>query len=618
MKKCWILLTAVILLGLLSYSALSMSPTYYLRSRLTNLTAELYKEMSDMVEPGADEYFSLALLPLIDVNGEKPELTIYLYQRVSEVISQFPGLRVAGYAETVNIWNELRAQKLSDSERFQALGKKLNVSVLVMTSLVTHSTHYTINGMVINATTGYQHEIDQIILERGLIDAIPKEEITTVAKAAEESLRKGVSKPETANSSGTAKPGGQSETKPSGTTTGTPSNPGTSTNQGSGTKPTQPTSPGTGAGAPTQPTSPGTGSGNPAQPTGSNSSTKPGSTTQPTKPGTAEPPANTQPGDSVNAPIPGEETNVTPESESSTGVKPLEPQRHQLVLKEQSPLLSSIMLGMDMGDLNGDGVDELIYCAGPSIQVRNLNNYYFLWTYDKYQPTTRDYKILAVDLDGDGKDEVASHGSLLKVVNNKLTTQQPRFVARPVALYKHSGVALFDKTSIYVVNFQGLVMKQFVLNAVAKRFVFADLEGDGKDEIIALMDGEADNLKAQIYTTVPQEAKQTLSKPRPIEGTFSGAISVMDLNQNGLPEIYLSRNVFSGTQFLYSKIYVYESSAGQLKLITESPELSYFIVDFAGYPKKMPNRLVVGGMALKSKTQSPAEIKSKILYFALE
>jgi hypothetical protein len=179
-------------------------------------------------------------------------------------------------------------------------------------------------------------------------------------------------------------------------------------------------------------------------------------------------------------------------------------------------------------------------------------------------------------------------------------------------------VAIFDKTSIYVVNFQGLVMKQFVLNAVAKRFVFADLEGDGKDEIIALMDGESENLKAQIYTTHPHEAKQTVSNPQPIEGSFSSAIRVLDLNQNGLPEIYLSRNVFSGTQFLYGKISVYESVAGKLTLIAESPELSYFIVDFAGYPKKTPNRLVVGGMALTSKTQSPTEIKSKILYFALE
>lgn len=613
MKRCCILMMATILVCVFSLSALGMTPDYYLRSRLTNLTAELYKEMSEMIEPGADEYFSLVLLPFIDVNGDAADLAIFLHQRMTEVISQFPGLRVAGYAETVKTWNELHQQKLSDAERFRLLGNRLNVSAVIMTSLVTHSTHYTLNGMVVNAATGYQHEIEQIILERGLIDALPKEQIAAAVKAQAESLKNPDQTAQgskgSAGQSGVADPSGTDQDQ-SGKTQ--PSAPGLS-DQGA-TEAAQPADAGSGALKPDQPSDGAGGQ--------SDAAAKPGDTAQPVKPGT-QPGGGTEAGtprQSGDSALPGpgsSETGTASGGETSAGVKPAE-SSHRLVLKEQSPPLSSIMLAMDMGDFNGDGVDELVYCAGPSIHVRNLTNYYFLWTYDQYQPTTRDYKVLAVDLDGDGKDEIASHGSLLKVVNNKLTAQQPRFVARPVTVYKQSGIALFDKTSIYVVNFQGLVMRQFVVNAAVKRFVFADLEGDGHDEIIALMDGEAENLKAQIYKTLPYEAKQTLSSPKPIEGTFSTAIRVLDLNQNGLPELYLSKNFFSGDRFLYSKIFVYESVSGQLKQVAESSELSYFIVDFAGYPKKVPNRLAVGVMTLQSKTQSPAEIKSRVLYFAFE
>ncbi len=290
-----------------------------------------------------------------------------------------------------------------------------------------------------------------------------------------------------------------------------------------------------------------------------------------------------------------------------------------LNLVDQSPLMNNLLLGFDIGDLDGDEKLEVVYSAGMNIQVRSLESYAVQWIYEDFLPLSNDHKLIAVDLDGDFKDEVIAHGNLLEVVNinpyeDELISIQPRFLSRPVSLHGSRGITLFNKDSIYIVNYQGLVVKTYYLGeGYGKRFIFADLEGDGTEELITTMDGEDEGATIQIF-----EVDETLKDPVTLPDPYGFAMHAMDLNQNKRPEIYLRRNFFDGDKFLYSKIYVLESENDELKLIYESPKLDYFVVDFASYPKKKPNRLVVGGMYLNHKKQSINQIKSKLFFYNLD
>lgn len=285
-----------------------------------------------------------------------------------------------------------------------------------------------------------------------------------------------------------------------------------------------------------------------------------------------------------------------------------------LKLANTSPLFDNLMLGFDLGDLDGDGLEELVYSGGNYLEVRNLSDYTILWTKLDYLPLSDDHKVLTVDIDNDGLAEVISHGNLVELVDDRLVSTNPRFISRPVTLYGEGGVALFNNGIVYVVNYQGFIQKKYPLgDGYGKRFVFVDLNNDGREQLITTIEGTDEGAMIQIF-----DVAEELENLQTLDDRYGFAIQAADFNENGLPEIYLRRNFFFGETFLYSKIYILESQDGLLQLIGESPPLDYFIVDFSLYPKDKPTRLVVGGMYLKDKRQAIREIQSRLFFYRLE
>ncbi|AZR72918.1 hypothetical protein BBF96_05640 [Anoxybacter fermentans] len=554
MKKRWVFLLAIILLILIKFNflALSTSPSQYLRTRFTVLAARLFQEISSEIEPDADYYYTIGLLPMMDVNGEKPNLARYLQELMEEVIGKFPSLRVVSSNEVLETWNELKKENLPEADFFSKIGERLNISGLVLTSLVTHPDYYTINALVVNTLTGITKKVELITIDRETIKALPIEEI----QAIELPSLPNVKEPKNVNSEKLEIKTVEEEQK-----------------QGEFKK-----------------------------------------YIDSEKPDLEE--------------LKSEETKLENEKSGSNqkvfklssiekldeNLKPGEEYQYYFELNGQSPLFNNLILGFDLGDLDGDGDLEIVYCGGTNIEVRDLKDYQVLWTYKNYFPLSNDYKILTVDIDKDGKDEVIGHGNLLKLIEDRLVSKRPRFLSRPVTLYGSSGIALFDQGIVYIVNYQGLVMKMYHLGeGYGKRFIFTDLEWDGKEELITTTQGDDEGSTIQIFTV-----DETLKNPRVLSNHYGFAIYSMDLNGNGLPEIYLRRNFFEGDWFKYSKIYVLEYQDGKLKLIAETPKLEYFVIDFSSYPKTNPKRLVVGGMYLKHKKQSVNEIKSRLFYYTLE
>lgn len=523
MKKRWIIFVVMISLLVVNVSVYSVSPSHYLRSRLINLAAKLYQEISATVQSNSKFYYKIGFLPMIDVNGDNPDLVRYLEDKMVEVISRYPALRVVSSEEVLTVWNDLKSQELTDQEMFRLLGERLELSGVIMTSLITHPQHYSINGMVVDAQAGNHNDVELIILERDIIDVIPI---------------------------------------------------------GSGQQIKIPTIP----------------------------SEKP----------KQEEPEVSESTEPKEEPEPIQVEPIKPEfiDESSTGL-PKGEVEYSMALQDQSPRFSNLLFGFDFGDFNGDGKLEVGYSAGNTFHVRDLDDYGLLWSLNNYSTLSNDHKVLAVDLDGDSKDELISHGNLLEVQEDQLIKGQPRFNSRPVCLYDShgvKGVALYNGDTIYVVNYQGLVLKRYKLGQdMGKRFVFASLEGNDGENLITTMTGLNDSATIKIF-----QAIQSLTDLQTLPASYGFAIHAADLDQNGKPEIYLRRNYFSQDQFLYSKIYVLESKEGELQLIGESPKLDYFIVDFTSYPKKNPTHLVVGGMYLTDKKQSIQEIQSRLFYYNLE
>lgn len=511
------------------YSAI---PSHYLRSRLINLAAKLYQEISVTVQSNSKFYYKIGFLPMMDINGNNPDLVRYLEDKMVEVISRYPALRVVPSEEVLTVWNDLKDQGLSEREMFRVLGERLEISGVIMTSLITHPQHYSINGMVVDAQTGNHNDVELIILEREIIDAIPvgsgqQIEIPTIP----------IEKP---------KPEVSDEQE------------------------------------------------------------------------LVEEPEISEDPEPEEEPEPIQVEPIKPEfiDESSTGL-PAGEIEYSMALQDQSPRFSNLLFGFDIGDFNGDGKLEVGYSAGNSFHVRDLDEYNLLWSLNNYSTVSNDHKVLAVDLDGDSKDELISHGNLLEVQDDQLVKGQSRFNSRPVCLYDShgvKGVALFNDDTIYVVNYQGLVLKRYKLGQnMGKRFVFTSLEGNQGENLITTMTGLNDSATIKIF-----QAIQSLTELQTLPASYGFAIHAVDLDHNGKPEIYLRRNYFSEDQFLYSKIYVLESKEGELQLIGESPKLDYFIVDFTSYPKENPTHLVVGGMYLTDKKQSIQEIQSRLFYYNLE
>ena len=613
-KRVSVFLTLMLLVGI-GYTVNAANSSQYLRSRLTVFSAQLYQEINNTLDESTDYYYAIGIVPIIDVNSNNPQLVTYLFKRMEESLSTFPGLRLAGEAEVLKAWDE--AKKLPEDKRFQKMGEKLGVSGIILTSLVAHQTYYSINATVFSTKNGKHSDVTPTYLERSSIDSITADEMKAFVETF--ALAGNIVGSNKAATAGTATAGTQSQT---GTASGNKASTGT---QQSGSQAQ------TGTQSPTNTPQPGTqtqASASKNQAGASKSAgTSTGSTTTPTQPAlptsatdsisSASQSTQTTPGGTNG-------TSTQPSSEGANqsnnegavgGVNPGEPVKLALKLQGQSVMMSSLLFGFDLGDVNGDGMDELVYYAGGSnIQVRNLNNYAINYTYSKYMPTIKDYKILAIDIDGDGRDEVITHGYLLKVENNNLVTKQNRFISRPVSPYKDSGLNLFNQNSIFTVNYQGLVSRKYAIQGTAKRFIFADVDGGGDDELISVMEGEDENAEVRVYKV----NGQTLHDPITLSNRFGYAVYTLDLNHNGLMEIYLKRNYFSGDKFLYSKIYVYEYDNGTYNLLTESQKLDCYIVDFSVFPKDNPSKLVVGTMNLKNKKQDPKEVKSRLLFYTLE
>ncbi len=541
LKRRTIVFMIFILLFVFSISVFGVSPSQHLRSKFIVLSARLFQAVNGEVDS-----YNIGLLPMMDVNGDNSLLIQHLQKEMEEVISKYPSLYLIPSELVQGVWDELSKQNLSETELFRELGKNLEISALIMPSLITQNNNYTVNSLIVFTETGKKKGIESINLEKSVIDLLPLGEVET----------------------------SEIPTLPSGTSTETDAeekNDGESENQQEQSIIVKPVE--------------------------SDKSTE--------NENVAKKPSE----ETEEITIPSVKEDKTEEEIYNSDKFNV-----SLNLVNQSPMMNNLLLGFDIGDVDGDGKFEVIYSAGMNIQVRELQNYAVLWIHENYLPLSNDHKLIAVDLDGDGRDEVIGHGNLLEVDRDNFISSQPHFLSRPVTLYGNDGVALFSNDSIYIVNYQGLVLKKYKLGeGYGKRFAFADLDGDGSEELITTMDGVDEGATIQVF-----KVDETLKDPIILSDPYGFAIHVMDLNYNGRPEVYLRRNVFKGEEFLYSKIYVLESKLGELELIYESPKLDYFVVDFSSYPKKNPTLLVVGGMYLKHKKQSINEIKSQLFYYNLK
>lgn len=536
LKRLKILLLVVFLILSLCSRAMGSSPSKYLNSRLTVLSAKLLQEVSVDIEQDKDYRYKIGLLPLMDVNGEDKEFADYLIDQIIETIQSNPFFDLYSVQETTELWQQLNQEMLTIEQLFQEIGVGLDIPGLLMISLVTHPTKYQVTGLVVNTRTGIHRSIELMDLEKSQIaqlayrkTPVEKIELPTIIDQQ-----------------------------------------------------------------------------------------------NPENDDLNQLPINQITADDASS---DNSTELLPELDQTDGILPSEVEESEIVvlppktvansplkLATTSPMLDNLFLGFDLGDVDGDGLEELVYSGGNYLEVRDLSDYTILWTKFDYLPLSNDHKVLTVDLDKDGLAEVISHGNLVELVDDQLVSSNLRFISRPVTLYGQSEVALFDDGIVYIVNYQGLIQKKYSLGeGYGKRFVFADLNNDGALELVTTMQGEDEGATIQVF-----DVAEKLENPRVLDELYGFAIQAADFNENGLPEIYLRRNYFHEDRFLYSKIYILESKDGLLQLIGESQPLDYFIVDFSLYPKTQPTRLVVGGMYLKHKRQAITEIKSRLFFYRLE
>ncbi len=570
MRRWNLLIVFVLLIGI-SFSVYAESPSKYLNSRLTVLSSRLLQEISMDIDQDENFRYHICLLPLMNVNGENEELADYLNQQLSEAIDGNPFINLVSPEKTNQVWNELKDEALPQAELFQELGRRLEISGIFMASLVTHDKEYTIKALVINAKTGTYRDLDLIDMDRKQIDLLPYQQAESVDIP-------GIIPDYAANipEIDQQDPGDENSTN-SGVTD--QSDTVTVIDDRSETE---------------------------TSPNDSESENAAITVEVSDNPDTALEPETNQ----ISEPVTQlEEQDISSEPEENQDLSA------RLQLAMQSPLLDDLILGFDLGDLDGDGSEELVYSGGNYLRIRNLTDYTVLWTKPDYLPASNDHKILTVDLDKDGMAEVISHGNLVELVDDLLVSSQPRFISRPVSLYGNDGIVIFNQGIVYVANYQGLIMRKYNLGEdYGKRFVFADLDGDGSKEFVTTMQGQDEMATIKVFNVGDDE----LHESQTLNGVYGFAIYAIDLNDNGVPEIYLRRNFFDGDKFLYSKIYVLENRERVLTLISESPRLDYFIVDFSSYPKTNPTRLVVGGMYLDNKRQSIQEIKSRLFFYTLE
>lgn len=527
-----------------NFSVTAATPNQFLRSRLTTLTARLYQTISQDIEPDQDYTYSIGLFPLIDVNSEKPMLIQYLQQRMEEVIVNFPTINLIDTSEVVKMRDELKSENLSQEELFIEIGKRLNISGLIITSLVSHPDYYVINGLVANTKTGSHRKVELVILDKATIDSLPMGIIESIE------IPEPISEKTQAN---TETVDDQVKTDAKSTD---------------------------------------------AQKT--------------------DLPITTADKDSTSQPSPQKETNDQTtdisHSEQTSDTKLVKDTTIRLNSRGQSWLFHTPLLGFAIGDFNDDQIDELVFNDGANLQVRSLVDYQLLWFMENYEPLSNDHKLLTVDIDRDGKDEIIGHGRLSELVADRLISTQPRFISRPVSFFDKKSIALFNNGVIYIVNYKGLIIEKYILGEeYGKRFIFIDLDKDGVKELVATMEGEDERATVKVF-----KVEDELNEMVTFDGEYGYAVHSMDLNQNDIPEIYLRRNFFDGEKFLYSKIFVYEFLDGKMNLLTETPRLDYYIVDFASYPQQDPTRLVVGGMYLKHKKQSLKEITSSLFFYTLD
>lgn len=536
LKRLKISLLVVFLILSLCSRTMGSSPSKYLNSRLTVLSAKLLQEVSVDIEQDKDYRYKIGLLPLMDVNGEDKEFADYLMDQIIETIKSNPFFDLYSVQETTELWHQLNQEMLTIEQLFQEIGVGLDIPGLLMISLVTHPTKYQVTGLVVNTRTGIHRSIELMDLEKSQIaqlayrkTPVEKIELPTIIDQQ-----------------------------------------------------------------------------------------------NPENDDLNQLPINQITADDASS---DNSTELLPELDQADGILPSEVEEPETVvlppktvansplkLATTSPLLDNLILGFDLGDVDGDGLEELVYSGGNYLEVRDLSDYTILWTKFDYLPLSNDHKVLTVDLDKDGLAEVISHGHLVELVDDQLVSSNLRFISRPVTLYGQSEVALFDDGIVYIVNYQGLIQKKYFLGeGYGKRFVFADLNNDGALELVTTMQGEDEGATIQVF-----DVAEKLENPRVLDELYGFAIQAADFNENGLPEIYLRRNFFHEDKFLYSKIYILESKDGLLQLIGESQPLDYFIVDFSLYPKAQPTRLVVGGMYLKHKRQAITEIKSRLFFYRLE
>ena len=608
MKKKLVILMIVLMMTTFTLSVWGASATRYLHARLMVFTSRLYQQISPEIESTEeDKVFTIGLLPIVDVNGEKPQLTEYLQGKIEEVVKEFSSLKLESPTRVKETWKELQGEDLGRKEMIFELGRRLDLSVVVLSSLTTHPDSYTINGIIVDVSAQrYGDKIELISLDKDMVKRLPLGQAERIELPSLINDTDQEPTPPPTTDSEDEQDSEEEKREDKQVEEEEKKEKQDEEDNLVGQKPANDNS-----------------NQNEEDQPADQVETEEKETEQTDNDQTDQVEQDTQSEDEIEA-----EEVIEPEQEETVPEEPeiapedlinednkISGKNISLVLKDNSPFLDDLLLGFDVGDLTGDGELEVSYISGNSLKVRSLVNYELLASYDGYRPMSNDFKILTLDIDGDKIDEIIGHGNLFEIVNNQLISQQPRFLARPVSILDSNQIAVYDNDSLYMVNYQGLVQGSYKLGKeYGKRLAITDLEGDGKKDLIITRESN-DGALIDIFTFNEDDE---LEKVGTLSNQYGFALHTMDLNKNGKPEIYLRRNFFDGDKFLYSKIYVLESNNGSIKLLTESSRLDYFVIDFASYPAENPNRLLVGGMYMKSKKQSLNKIQSRLFYYNLE